>query len=176
MDREKIRRLQQELRQFRRSGQKIYTFPLDCEVEERIKFIYAVIFPGFAKYKFYWRFLVARIAQKIDFSCLKVFLYRSIGIKIGRGVFISPEVFIDPHFPELIEIGDHCILGWGASLFAHESSSTSYRLGRIALGRGSVIGAYAVIRGGVCIGEMAEVLAGVITRKDVYRSKKTGER
>jgi acetyltransferase-like isoleucine patch superfamily enzyme len=52
---------------------------------------------------------------------LKNTLYkRLLGIKIGKDVAISPDVIFDPFFPELIKIGDHCSIGWGARIFAHE--------------------------------------------------------
>lgn len=164
--------IRSRLIEFLKSDKKHFTFQLNCPLSERINFIYSIIFPGLEKQKFYLRFLIARVAQYIDISSLKVFLYRLIGIKIGKGVFISPDVFIDPHFPELIELGDYCILGWGAKLFAHESSGTKYRLGRITIGEGTVIGAYALIRSGINIGEMAEISYGAFVCKDIGNREK----
>jgi acetyltransferase-like isoleucine patch superfamily enzyme len=169
LDDAKIMKIRTRLTEFLKTDKKLFSFQIDCNISERIKFIYAIIFPGFEKQRFYFRFLIARIAQIIDFSPIKVFLYRLIGIKIGKGVFISPDVFIDPHFPTLIELGDYCILGWGARLFAHESSGTKYRLGRIRIGEGTVIGAYSTIRSGTRIAKMQEIPFGSIVYKDVAK-------
>ncbi len=142
-------------------------FGIDCGIEERIRFIYSIIFPGAEKYLFYLRFLIARIAQYIDYSPVKVFLYRLIGMKIGKGVFLSPDVILDPHYPGLIRIDDYAIIGWGTHLFCHEYSGDKYRVGRITIGRGAVVGGHSVIRSGVTIGENAQVASMCIVYKDV---------
>jgi acetyltransferase-like isoleucine patch superfamily enzyme len=157
----------QRLQKFLQGSEQTLEFEIDCGIEDRIHFIYAVIFPGRKKYHFYLRFLLARIAQYIDFSAVKVFLYRLIGMHIGKGVFLSPDVILDPHFPELIEIGDYAIIGWGTHLFCHEYSGEKYRLGRIAIGKGAVIGGFSIIRGGVTVGDNAQIASTCIVYKDV---------
>jgi acetyltransferase-like isoleucine patch superfamily enzyme len=147
--------------------EKMLEFNVDCGLEERVRFIYSIIFPGFEKHRFYLKFLIGRIAQYIDYSPVKVFLYRLIGIKIGKGVYIAADVILDPHFPSLIEIGDYAIIGWGTHLFTHEFDGVKYRLGRITIGKGAVIGGFSLIRGGVIIGENAKVASSCIVYKDV---------
>lgn len=44
---------------------------------------------------------------------------RRMGVDIGRDVFVSPGVIIDPVFPEYIHIRDYAVLGWNARIFAH---------------------------------------------------------
>jgi acetyltransferase-like isoleucine patch superfamily enzyme len=165
--REKIKTNRDLFLNFLSGKEKTLEFGIDCGMEDRIRFIYAVIFPGRKKYVFYLRFLIARIAYYIDYSPAKVALYRLIGMKIGKGVFLSPDVILDPHFPELIEINDYAIVGWGTHLFCHEYNGDKYRLGRITVGRGAVIGGFSIIRGGVVIGENAQVASTCIVYKDV---------
>ncbi len=164
---EKIKANRALLAEFVKGKEQCLEFGIDCGVEDRINFIYAVIFPGSQKIRFYLRFLTARIAQYIDYSPAKAFLYRLIGMKIGKGVFLSPDVILDPHFPELIEINDYAIIGWGTHLFCHEYNGSKYRVGRITIKRGAVIGGFSVIRGGVTIGENAQVASTCIVYKDV---------
>ncbi|HAK59821.1 MAG TPA: hypothetical protein DCO77_05485 [Nitrospiraceae bacterium] len=164
---EKVSSNRQLLLEFLKGKGKKLEFEIDCGIEERIRFIYSIIFPGMGKFLFYLRFLIARIAYYIDYSPAKVVLYRLIGMKIGKGVFISPDVILDPHFPGLIEIGDYSIIGWGTHLFCHEYSGAAYRLGRISIGRGAVIGGLSIIRGGVTVGENAQVASTCIVYKDV---------
>lgn len=152
---------------FFRGSERALEFPVACPLAERIGFIYAIIFPGKRKYLFYLRFLIARVAQYIDYSPIKVWLYRRIGMKIGRGVYLAADVILDPHFPELIEIGDYAIIGWGTHLFCHEFDGTKYRLGRITIGRGAVIGGFTLVRSGVTIGENAQIASSCIVYKDV---------
>jgi hypothetical protein len=152
---------------FLAGAERKFEFAIACPPAERIGFIYSVIFPGRKKYRFYWNFLLCRIARAVDWSPLKVFLYRRAGFRIGRGAFISPDVILDPHFPELIEIGDHAIIGWGTHLFTHEFDGGKYRIGRIRIGAGAVIGGFSIIRGGVIIGENANIASTCIVYKDV---------
>jgi acetyltransferase-like isoleucine patch superfamily enzyme len=145
----------------------VLEFGIDAAPPQRISTIYAIVFPGWKKARFYLNFLIARIARIIDWSPAKVFLYRLTGMKIGKGVFISPDVILDPHFPGLIEIGDYAIIGWGTHLFTHEYSGSKYRVGRISVGAGAVIGGFSIVRGGVRIGDNAQVASTCIVYKDV---------
>lgn len=164
---EKIKANRKLFLDFLNGKEKKLEMEIDCGIEERVRFIYSIIFPGRGKILFYLRFMIARIAQHIDYSPVKVFLYRLIGMKIGKGVFIAADVILDPHFPSLIEIGDYAIIGWGTHLFTHEFDGGKYRLGRIIIGKGAVIGGFSLIRGGVFIGENAQVASSCIVYKDV---------
>jgi acetyltransferase-like isoleucine patch superfamily enzyme len=164
---EQVRLLRERFLRFFEGHEPSLELAMDFPVEHRIKLIYSVILPGMRKYLFYLRFIVARIAHYIDHSAVKVALYRMIGMKIGKGVFLSPEVVLDPHYPELIEIGDYAIIGWGTSLFCHDYDGKIYRVGRIRIGKGAVIGGFSVIRSGVTIGENAQVASTCIVYKDV---------
>jgi acetyltransferase-like isoleucine patch superfamily enzyme len=164
---DEVLRKRREFRDFLHGEEKAFEFTIDCDIPNRIAYIYGVIFPGFSRLRFYVRFLVARLAQHLDYSPFKVFLYRRVGMKIGKGAFISPDVILDPHFPELIEIGEYAILGWGCHLFSHEFTGTTYRAGRIRVGAGAVIGGFTTVRGGVTIGEKAQVSSMCLVYKDV---------
>jgi acetyltransferase-like isoleucine patch superfamily enzyme len=166
-DQQEITRLRDGFARFLSGDDRVHRFTLRSEPSRLIRDIYSVIFSGIRLPLFYVRFTIARLAERIDLSAIKVPLYRLIGVRIGRGVFISADVIIDPHFPELIEIGDHAIIGWGAKLFTHEWFDHAYRAGRITVGTGVVIGAYAVVRGGVDIGSGANIGAMSVVYKDV---------
>ena len=172
MKQETILQIQKELKKFSHGNERLFVFRIDCDLKDRIKTIYKIVFPKFKKLRFYTIFLISRLAQIIDYSLIKVYLYRLIGVKIGKGVFISPDVIIDPHFPSMIKIEDYCILGWGAKLFTHEYAENTYRIGKITIKRGAVIGANSTIRGGVVVGEMSEIPYGSIVIKNVPPFKK----
>lgn len=167
MNTEKISETREQFQTYLKSREKSFEFVVDYPLADRVANIYQVIFPGRKKYQFYGRFVLARIAQLIDYSPIKVGLYRLMGIKIGKGVFIAPDVILDPHFPTLIEIHDYAILGWGAKLFTHYFSGKTYRAGRIIIGEGAVIGAFSLIRGGVTIGKNAHISVDSLVYKDV---------
>jgi acetyltransferase-like isoleucine patch superfamily enzyme len=166
-DRQEIRRLRDGFARFLAGGGRVHRFTLRSEPDRLIRDIYSVIFPGVRLPLFYVRFSIARMAERIDLSAIKVPLYRLIGIRVGRGAFIAADAVIDPHFPGLIEIGDHAIIGWGAKLFTHEWFDNTYRAGRIIIGPGAMIGAYTVVRGGVDVGAGANIGAMSIVHKDV---------
>jgi len=167
IDRQEIEEIRDMIRRFRQTEESRLSFRVETDLERRIDVIYSIIFPGFKKYQFYLNFTLARIAEKLDYSPLKVLIYRLIGMKVGRGVFISADVILDPHFPELVQIGDYAILGWGAKLFTHEYYDNTYRMGRVTIGRGAQVGAYSVVRSGVTIGEMAETSPFSVIYKNV---------
>lgn len=172
MNIEKVKKIRKELIDFYDNENMLFILKIDCQLQDRIKFIYSILFPSFnQKLKFYKNFFLARIAQYIDYSPLKIFLYRFTGMRIGKGVFISPDVILDPHFPNLIKIDDYVILGWGSKLFTHEYADKKYRVGKICISKGVVVGAYSVIRGGVCIGENAEIPYSAVITKDINKDK-----
>lgn len=159
MDEFEIESSRVKLNNFLNSNRTKFAFRIKCDLKDRIDYIYAVIFPGKQLFFFYLRFVLGRIAEKIDYSPIKVFLYRLMGVKIGEGVFISPSVIIDPHFPKLITIEDYVILGYGARIAAHEQTGMTYYIGRVTIKKGATVGGYASIRRGSTIPEMADVPA-----------------
>ncbi len=167
MNMEAIQKSRDALAQFMQSNEQKFAFAVECPLHERIKYIYSVIFPGRKKANYYLRHLFSRVAYYIDWSPMKCVIYRCIGVRIGKGVFIAPDVVIDVHFPDLIEIHDYVILGYGARIFTHEFSDATYTIGRVAIGEGAVIGGFASIRGGVIIGKDVTVRINKIVSRNI---------
>lgn len=113
------------------------------------------------------RYLLVSLARWVPLSSAKVWLLRRAGVRIGKGVYISPGVVFDPLFPGLITLEDDALLGMGCRLITHEYSATTFRLGRIRVGRGAVIGGWAMVRSGVMVGAMATVGACSFVNRDV---------
>lgn len=135
----------------------------------------AVLSPSWLSHaRFALRAAATRIAELMPLSPLKVFFYRLLGVRIGRGVFISPRVVLDPGYPSLIELDDGCLLGMGCRLFTHEYTPAKFRLGRIRVGKGAVIGAYSTVRSGVTIGEKATVGFNSYVHGDVPAGQTVG--
>jgi acetyltransferase-like isoleucine patch superfamily enzyme len=134
-----------------------------------------VIFPSIlAHLRWPIRGLVVGIVNAIPISTLKVLLYRFLGVRIGKGVYIAPQALIDPLYPGLIELGDGCFLGMGCKIFTHEYTATDFRIGRVRIGRGSVLGAYSIIRSGVTIGERVTVGFNSYVDKDIPDGETVG--
>ncbi len=82
-----------------------------------------------------------------------------IGVNIKKGITISPKVFMDYLNPNLITINDGSIIGEGAKLQAHFFNQGTYVIGKIRIGKHSVIGAGARLLPGTIIED--NVIIGV---------------
>jgi acetyltransferase-like isoleucine patch superfamily enzyme len=132
-----------------------------------------------------WPTLLSRVRQslrsaavmlinKLPLSPPKVFFYRRLGMKIGRSVYIAPGVLIDLLFPELITLEDGCVLGLGSRLLTHEITARNYRLGRVRVCRGAVVGGFSTVRSGVTIGTGATVGFNSLVNRDVPEGATVG--
>jgi acetyltransferase-like isoleucine patch superfamily enzyme len=101
---------------------------------------------------------------------LRIVLYRAMGIKIGRGVFIGRNCIIEDNFPELITIEDGAQISSGTIIFVHDSSKPEVLVGPVVIKKDAYLGAGAIILAGVTIGERAIVGAGAVVTKDVEPS------
>lgn len=117
-----------------------------------------------------WFYLKAGITGwllRLPFNKPKVWALRKWGAKIGRNVDISVDVWIDPLFPDLLEIEDDVTIGTGARIACHHVTSTEFHAGRVIIRKGAVIGGFALIACGVEIGERATVAGGAVVGRDV---------
>ena len=127
-----------------------------------------ILFPNWlTDVNFYLRFTVMHIIGKLPSSTLKIWLYRLMGVRIGKGVYISPGVFIDAFYPQLIEIEDDSFLGVGCRILAHEYTADCFRAGQIRIGKGSVVGGWSTIRCGVTLGKRVTTGLGSVVVNDV---------
>jgi acetyltransferase-like isoleucine patch superfamily enzyme len=113
--------------------------------------------------RFTWMYLIG----KMPWSSMKVWLYRRMGVRIGKDVYIAPGVFIDAFHPQLIEIEDGSFLGIGCRILTHEYTAAFFRAGRVRIGRGSVVGAWSIIRCGVTLGQAVTTGLGSVVVRDV---------
>lgn len=120
---------------------------------------------------FYFKSTLLLTALKLPFNTLKITLLRWSGAKVGRDVFISTDVWIDPAFPELLTIEDEVMLGVGARIVLHSFDRDHFEAGRVLLRKEAIIGGCAIIGHGVEIGEGAVVATGAVVRHDVPAGK-----
>lgn len=111
-----------------------------------------------------WRvvlnFLIIYTCRLLPSLKMKNYLYRLIGIKVGKNVSVGLMAMFDIFFPELITLEDDVIIGYNAVLLAHEFMRDYWATGEVIIGRGSVIGANVTILAGVKIEEHVVVGAG----------------
>lgn len=104
---------------------------------------------------------------------LRAFFYRLRGTKIGKNTFIAPNVFIEEGRPEMVTIEDNVRIGPGVIIAVHD---TAYHAiyeekpviwNEVKIGKGSYIGAGAIILPGITIGKKAIVAAGAVVTENV---------
>ena len=157
----------EKIEKFFQSDEPYVEFSWTCGLEDRIDYICKVLHPWLTETRLIFNFCVSKVAEMIATSSVKIFIYRLLGVRIGKGVYISPDVIIDPHFPKLITIEDYCVLGWGSKIFTHEMSVEKYRIGRVRIQTGAVVGAFSIVRAGVTIGKNAQTSMNSFIYKDV---------
>ena len=101
---------------------------------------------------------------------LRIFLYKLMGVMIGKKVIIGLDCYFDDQFPELITIEDGAVVSYRVSIFAHDGS---YRkkatVGKVVIKKNSHIGVGAIILNGVTIGENAIIGAGAVVIGNIPR-------
>lgn len=90
-----------------------------------------------------------------------------IGVKVGNNTSFGLHSIIDVFFPELIDVGENCIIGFNTVILGHEFLVGEWRIGPVKIGRDVLIGANSTILAGVVIGDGATIGAGTVVHKDV---------
>ena len=107
---------------------------------------------------------------------LRLWLYRRMGVRIGRNVFIGLDTYLDCQFPELITIEDDVTISFRVTVVVHDDARRLDRIepgagdGTVApvrLRRGCYLGAGCLILPGVTVGERAVVASGAVVTRNV---------
>jgi len=114
-----------------------------------------------------FNFVVIYLCRFMPSLWLKRKLLRLTGMKIGKKVSIGLFAMFDIFFPELIEIGDFSIIGYNATILAHEFLVEEYRTGRVKIGRRVMVGANSTVLPGVEIGDGAVIGAMSLVNRDI---------
>ena len=112
-------------------------------------------------------FMVIFTCRYLPSLALKNALYRLVGIRVGKDVSVGLMAMFDIFFPEYIEIGDNTVIGYNATLLAHEYLVNEWRRGRVNIGKNVMIGANTTILAGVSIGDGAVISACTLVNMDI---------
>lgn len=118
--------------------------------------------------------LLLHLGRNLPHPALRVMCFRSMGVNIGKDVYIGSNVTMDILYPEMITIEDYVDIGDQTFIYAHSRGTKPLKkiyprvVKRVHIRRGAWIGApNVVILPGVTIGECAVVAAGAVVVKDV---------
>jgi acetyltransferase-like isoleucine patch superfamily enzyme len=110
-------------------------------------------------------YLVIYACKHLPSLALKRWVFRRLGMRLGRGVTIASGVTMDYFFPELIEVGDHTIIGMDAMILTHEFLHDRFRSGAVRIGANCLVGANSTVLAGVTLGDRTTVAAMSLVHK-----------
>lgn len=113
------------------------------------------------------KYLNVVIIPNIPFRNMRVFLYRLLGYKIGRNVFIGMKCYLDDLCYDKITIEDNVVISYGVYFSCHGRKQAHTT---IIIKKGAYIGMRANIisgKNGVIIGENAIIGTGSLVNKNV---------
>jgi acetyltransferase-like isoleucine patch superfamily enzyme len=115
-----------------------------------------------------WRKLLSAIViPSIPFNCMRVVLYRMIGFKIGRNVFIGMRCYLDDTDPAKTVVEDNVGISYGCYFACHGKGQERTQ---IIIREGTYIGTRAIVisgKTGVVIGRNCIVSAGALVHQSI---------
>ncbi|MNB72947.1 putative acetyltransferase [compost metagenome] len=143
-------------------SRKVTRYPV--EGHNALWYIYRTVSP----WKGVKNFIFIQIARYCPILPVKNWIYRRVlGMKVGKHTAFGLMAMVDVFFPELIKVGENSVIGYNATILAHEYLIKEYRLGEVVIGENVLIGANTTILPGVTIGDGAVVAAGSVVHRDV---------
>jgi acetyltransferase-like isoleucine patch superfamily enzyme len=97
----------------------------------------------------------------------KNFLLRFTGVKIGKGVKIPIGGRFDHIYPELIILGDNVVIEKMAYVGSHDFTNNRSTVGRISIGKNTVVGSGSAVQAGISVGEDVIIEPQTFVNKDV---------
>lgn len=111
--------------------------------------------------------IIIKFCNLIPPSELKNFFLRSLlKMKIEKGARIA-SVDLDNIFPELLSLEKDATIGHNVQILTHEITPSQFRVGRIKICSGALVGAFSSIRSGVTIGPGSVVSMCSFVNKDI---------
>jgi acetyltransferase-like isoleucine patch superfamily enzyme len=114
-----------------------------------------------------YNFIMITLSRYAPSLALKRALLRMTGMTVGKDAAVGLVAMFDVFYPELIELGDNCIVGYNATILAHEFLRDRLRIGNTIIGKGALVGANATVLAGVEVGAGAVVSAACLVDGDV---------
>ena len=134
--------------------------------------------PSFARYpiwllilKPFRKFLNVVIIPNIPFNFLRIWLYRLVGYKIGKNVFIGMKCYLDDLNPPKLAIQSNVTISYGCYFSLHGKRQTHQN---ITIEEGVYIGMrcnFVATKNPIIIGKNAVVGAGSLVKESIPEGK-----
>ncbi|HME52922.1 MAG TPA: hypothetical protein VKM55_11940 [Candidatus Lokiarchaeia archaeon] len=111
---------------------------------------------SFFKYYAIW------LTRSSMFPWIDKIAYKMLGVPVGKTVVLH-EAWVDP---ELVDIGDYCMVGMNSTVMSHCLYQDAFLTKKTVIKENTVIGAYAVIAPGNSIGSSSVIGANSSTNLD----------
>jgi len=106
---------------------------------------------------------------------LRIKYLSAYGIKIGRDTFISPKAYFDKAKPNMISVGDNCMITRGCMILCHSDAKMGGKrklwgnreYGKVKIGNNVFLGVDTVVMPGVTIGDNVIIGAKSLVLKDI---------
>ena len=105
------------------------------------------------------------LIQIVFSNRMRIQLARSMGIKVGKNIYIGKYCIIDDTFSDLIDIGDNVVISFGTTITTHDASCN--KIAPVVIKKGAFIGTRSVILPGVTLAENSVVGAGSVVTHSV---------
>ena len=105
------------------------------------------------------------LIQIVFSNRMRIQLARSMGIKVGKNIYIGKYCIIDDTFSDLIDIGDNVVISFGTTITTHDASCN--KIAPVVIKTGAFIGTRSVILPGVTLAENSVVGAGSVVTHSV---------
>lgn len=130
--------------------------------------------PYYTRYPFWlilWKpirkFINVVVIPAIPYNTLRILLYRAIGFKIGKNVFIGMKCYLDDMDPSLTTIGDNVTISYGCYFACHGKNQAHTP---ILIEEGAYIGMRCSVlsgRSGLVIGRRAIIGAASLVNRSI---------
>lgn len=72
------------------------------------------------------KYFVNTVAANCPFNCIRIWIYRMCGFKIGRGTFIGMKCYLDDMCYDLLTIGENVTISYGVYFACHGKNQGHY--------------------------------------------------
>ncbi|MBI9032100.1 acyltransferase [bacterium] len=126
----------------------------------------------------FFQVILGLLSYNVFPSKVRIFLFRLMGVKIGKNTFIGVHVTIDSSYPKHVIIGNNCGIATGTVILAHRRDVSEYSINKgyndypfkvmdVVINDNVQIGTNTTILPGIVIGNGSIIGAGSVVTKDV---------